>query len=932
MIRIDTNKVHLIPEQDELFLWSEGLAFTYEPNPTMVEKDWRWFALKAKEIMEHRGKTPLSLKIPEAVLFPDKILVVKDVVLENWADVFWLWNLIIYPRIVKKRNSTILISPIETSLDYIIKPADTDDLVFQVYKDKIQWSRKELFRVIGPNYQDSQLPMTETEEILYKAMLKNGLNPKPQFSIKNETNDVNFDYRVDFAFEKGHVYIECDDESHWKDERTIAKDRKRAAILSNFGWRGIRFTNYKIKHHTEECVKEICEFLESKDMSSSDLTSPNVEEVPKLDGLDESQRKAAMHINGPAVVIAGPGAGKTKAMVKRVEFLLKNGIEPDTIVCITFTNKAANELKERLEKTLKGKSYKLNISTIHSFCLNKIVKPYYSEYRKEKFNFKIGNLEKDLKPVFNGLKKKIKVNIDYDEAKRFISNLKGRFIKPDEFRQLLDNPEKMKPLLNKSERTFTKNELDFIAELYNRYETLKAANKKIDFDDILAMSYSILKNDNIFRRHIQLIYQYILADEHQDTGQYVHRLLMALAAPQDNFFVIGDDDQSIYGFRGAEPDLLLNFDMDYPNFSLYKLETNYRSKAAIVEYANRMIKENANRYHGKNIKPKQEGGNVEIKAFDNEILEAISVAETIKTLIIEKKLLTSKEKPPFAILTRTRNLSVHIIEELIKRGINFIPPPFIDTFYNNDGIRQIISYMRIATYGYLKPCEEDWIGRKQGAFATGYEGILNVPNRYIDKNEFANILYSGKNFFKDFDVFAEHFKHRRKQLENLKRGLDSIISAIKRQFKLSKIVELIRSTFSLDNYFLRHDYFGNKDESIVEDMNMFQVNVDRFLHLIDLFSFIEDFPKKIAENEKAKPYVFVNTIHSSKGLEFNTVFLPLLNNNIFPHKRNNDIEEERRLFYVGITRAEDSLFLSYNRTIGGKEALPSPFLLETGNE
>ncbi|MFN3740743.1 MAG: UvrD-helicase domain-containing protein [Thermodesulfovibrionales bacterium] len=945
MVYRDNNKLHLILNQDNLFLWVEGINITYEPHEVdkVVEKEWKWFLEKAKEIITQRDKTPLSISLPEDMLFPDKVLVVKNVVLENWADMFWLFNLIIYPRVVKERNSTILLSPIETSVDNIIKPASVDDLLFQIYIDKIEWSRKELFKVIGQNYQASRLPMTEAEEILYTAMLKRGLNPIPQFSIKNEKDNLRFDYRVDFAFEKEHVYIECDDESHWKDEKTIAKDRLRTSVLSNFGWQGIRFTNYQIKSNPDECVNKICDFLKTRELSQKALSfTTNEKEVQEL---DESQRKAATHIDGPAVVIAGPGTGKTKTLVKRVEYLINNGIEPDSIVIITFSNKAATELNGRLKNILKDKSNKLNISTIHSFCLKKIIKPYYLLYRQEKFDLKITDMDKDLMPIFYGLKKyglkkKVKVNIDYKEAKQFISNLKRMFIKPDKFQQLLENPEEMKSILDKNERMFTKEELNFIAELYSRYEDLKIATKKIDFDDMVMRAYDILKNNPIFRRSIQQRYQYILVDEYQDTGYYLHLLIQALAAPQDNLFVIGDDDQSIYGFRGAEPDVLLNFDKDYPNFSLYVLNTNYRSKADIVKYANRVITANTNRYHAKNIKPfKQDFGKILLKSFDNEILEAISIADTIKALIKEKNKTPSKEKPPFAVLTRSHNSAIHITEELIKRGISItdtltkmendlMPASSIDMFYNKEGVQEIISYMKIAVYGYSKQCEKEWVGKKEGGFNSGYEGILNVPNRYIDKKEFTTLLHAGKNFFNDFNLFTEHFKHRKKQLEDLKKGIDSVRSAINRQIKLSKIVELIRNIFDLDTYFLRHDYFGNKDESIIEDMNIFQINVDRFIEPLELFSFIEDFPKKIAKNRELEPYVFINTIHSSKGLEFDIVFLPTLNDGILPHKKNKDIEEERRLFYVGITRAEEELYISYTESIGGKAANLSPFLVK----
>lgn len=311
-------------------------------------------------------------------------------------------------------------------------------------------------------------------------------------------------------------------------------------------------------------------------------------------------------------------------------------------------------------------------------------------------------------------------------------------------------------------------------------------------------------------------------------------------------------------------------------------------------------------------------GRIELKVYENEAEEAVAIAEKIKKLIFREKPVPSKEKAPFAILLRTRS-SALIIDELIRRNISFIIKEKAENIYERAGIRHIISYLRIAANGMVNPCVDEWISESSG--------ILNVPNRYIDQDKFEMLLSKGKNFFRDFDLFAGTIGgHLQPQLNDLYKKIMEVKYSIQKQIVLSHIIKQIRDIFGLDKYFLRHDYFGNPDESIIEDMNTLEIISDKFIFPHDLFIHIEDFYKAIEENKNKTPYVIIDTLHGSKGLEYDTVFLPMLNDGYIPHKKNSDIEEERRLFYVGITRAEKNLYMTYSKKLFGKAIEPSRFL------
>lgn len=340
---------------NDIFLWFEESSARFS-HSLIVEKDWRWFIKKAKDLIDKRGDKPLSLKIPSELTFPDNILLIKNVMFETHNDIFWLWNLILYPRVIKKRVSTILISPIKLNLDFIVTPNENalDPLLFNTLKDKLEWCRRNFFRIIDKNYNFScpNLPITDAEKLLFDHMSEIGLNPIPQYSVKNIHDNVKYDWRLDFAFEDKKVYVECDDASHLSNERK-KQDTIRTKHLASFGWRGIRIKNSEIFADPRACAFKVRDFLTEIDINHinpyKNIPLPVLPSNIGHDKLDENQERAAMHLICPAIVIAGPGSGKTKTMVTRVAFLINSGINPESIVVITLPERQQMNLNRGLQ-------------------------------------------------------------------------------------------------------------------------------------------------------------------------------------------------------------------------------------------------------------------------------------------------------------------------------------------------------------------------------------------------------------------------------------------------------------------------------------------------------------------------------------------------------------------------------------------------------
>lgn len=612
-----------------------------------------------------------------------------------------------------------------------------------------------------------------------------------------------------------------------------------------------------------------------------------------LTKLNEQQREAVMHKDGPCLVIAGAGSGKTKVLTTRIAYLIDQGIPSYRILAITFTNKAAKEMKERLEKIVPDNM--AFVGTFHSFGL-RIVRENYMHLGLEK-NFTI--LDSD--DVLTIIKKIMKdMGIAKEEcAPSYIRN-RISFIK----NEMLSDAEVDKYFNTEPERIALK--------VYYEYLNVLKKNNSVDFDDLLSLPVQLFMKNKEVLAHYQEKFQYILIDEYQDTNEVQYKLTKLLGSGHKNIFVVGDPDQSIYMFRGANYKNILNFEHDYVDTKVIALEENYRSTKMILDAANSVIKNNKDRKE-KNLKSnKVLGAKVQVLRSYDEKHEITLCIEEIKKLLSD-----GYKANEIAVFYRT-NGQARVVEEMFIKSN--IPYKVVGSyyFYQRKEIKDLISYLRLI----LNHHDEISLRR-----------IINVPKRKIGPSTIKNIeIESSINGITMFDAINKgkelEFKNLILELTkdseslSLTELIDDILekSGMKKELEEDKSLE---SDLRLENLM----EFKSITASFEERTG--SVNLGDFLEEISLIA-------DMSEHKEYENAVTLMTIHSAKGLEFDVVFLIGMEEGIFPHANSlmekDGIEEERRLMYVGITRARDLLYLTNakRRMLYGKESVnpPSRFIDE----
>ena len=592
-----------------------------------------------------------------------------------------------------------------------------------------------------------------------------------------------------------------------------------------------------------------------------------------LDGLNKEQLCAVKNIDGPMLVMAGAGSGKTKVLTTRIAYMIERGIDPYNILAITFTNKAANEMKERIISLIGNKARMMQISTFHSFGLT-IIKKYY-EYVNLNRNFTIIDSDDALSLI-----KKLVKDAGYDPKhynpktiRNKISSAKNELMSPDE----LDK--------------FTCNELDsVVVSIYRKYQDRLLANNSVDFDDLLLLPIRIFKNHPEVLKIYQEEYKYILIDEYQDTNQVQYILTKMLSAKYKNICVVGDQDQSIYGFRGSNYRNILNFEKDYPNALVILLEENYRSTKNILGAANDIIANNKNRRDKNLWTSNEEGDKITSKRCMDERDEASYVVSEINKLIS-----SGVSHNDIAILYRTNAMSRNIEENLLGENIPYkIVGSFY--FYNRREIKDLISYLRL-----IYNTSDD----------ISLSRIINVPKRKIGLKTLEKISLNAINENKSmFDAIESG-----KELEFKKLILELIKDS--EEMSLTELVDDILDKTGIKKE-LEHE---NTIESIarlenLEEFKSITLNFENRYGIISLEDFLNEISlvSDIEEAKDNKDVVTMMTVHAAKGLEFDYVFLIGMEENLFPHSRsiesNNELEEERRLCYVAVTRAKKKLYIT----------------------
>ncbi len=619
-----------------------------------------------------------------------------------------------------------------------------------------------------------------------------------------------------------------------------------------------------------------------------------------LDNLNKEQKEAVLNTEGPLLILAGAGSGKTKVLTTKIAYLIEEcGISPYNILAITFTNKAAKEMKDRIFNLVGIKAKNAQVSTFHSFGV-KILTENYDKLGYEK-NFIIMDSDDSLSIVKKILKNK---------------GLDPKSYNPNSIRNQISSCKNEMMSYSDYEKFAIGDYEKIVYEVYKEYEETLKNNNSIDFDDLLLLPIKLFKEYPEVLRSYQERFQYVLIDEYQDTNEVQYILSKMICAKYKNICCVGDEDQSIYSFRGANYKNILNFEKDYPNAKVIKLEQNYRSTTTILNAANNVIKHNKDRKDKVLWSNKGEGEKITYYRGYNGIDEAQYVSRKIKQLIND-----GIEYQNIAILYRTNAQSHTIEEELLKDSIPYRIVGGVG-FYSRKEIKDVLAYLRLI-----------YSSRDNVSLLR----VINVPKRGIGNKTISNLIEKANTESKSiYDVissgkelaFKEMIESLRKQSESLtltelvERILE--VTGIKKEYEEEKTLE---ADIRLENL----EELKTVTRTFEEREGV--VSLEDFLLEVSLVTDVNEY-------DKDPNKVSLMTVHSVKGLEFDYVFIIGVEEGLFPHINSilngNELEEERRLMYVAITRAKEKLYIVNARTrmlFGTDTAnVPSRFIGEINSE
>ena len=614
-----------------------------------------------------------------------------------------------------------------------------------------------------------------------------------------------------------------------------------------------------------------------------------------IEDLNNKQKEAVLNTEGPCLVIAGAGSGKTKVLTHKIAYLIKEKqIKPWNILAITFTNKAAIEMKERVEKLIGEDSKDMWLGTFHSICV-RILRKWINNIGYES-SFAIFDTT-DQKTIIKQCLKEL--NLDdkmFPERSVLseISNAKNEMLEPEKY-------------LAKTNGDFRKEK---IAQIYEAYQTKLKNNNAIDFDDIINFSIKILTEVPEALEYYSNKFQYVLVDEYQDTNKAQFMLITLLASRHGNITVVGDNDQGIYSFRGADISNILNIKKDFPGTKIIKLEQNYRCTGNILKVANHVIKNNEQKYDKKLWTQNEEGVLPKIYIADSEYGEATYITQQIEHLRREEYYHYSD----FAILYRM-NTQSRAIEDILRR--EDIPYKIIggQKFYERKEIKDIIAYLRLI---------------QNSSDNLSLQRVINEPKRGIGKTSLETIeKIAQENEISMYDVIKRSNEFGLNKVFTASREFVNIIEEIQKEKENTGVSEIVKKILNKTGYIKALETENTKEaENRIENLEEFltvtmefeeesvENSLEVFLEGITLSSDIDNM-------EETENSVTMMTLHSAKGLEFPVVFLVGMEEGIFPGYKSigepKELEEERRLFYVGITRAKENLFFTCarQRTIFG---------------
>ena len=628
-----------------------------------------------------------------------------------------------------------------------------------------------------------------------------------------------------------------------------------------------------------------------------------------LDGLNREQQQAVQHTEGPLLILAGAGSGKTKVLTVRIAYLLAQGVNPYEILAITFTNKAAKEMKSRVEGLVGDVANRIWLSTFHSFCA-KFLRFELDNFLGYNSNFTIYDTS-DSQVVIKAALKALNLDDKYYPVGAMISAIsdaKNKLMFASDFR--------------KQARDFYQQK---VADVYEYYEKELRKNNALDFDDLLLVAVKLLQSNATVLDKYSKRFRYVMIDEYQDTNHAQYLLAYLLSSHWKNIAVVGDADQSIYAWRGADIQNILDFEKDYPNCTSIKLEQNYRSTKIILDAANAVIDHNEGRPEKNLWTDKVEGAKIQHFTAQSEHEEAAFIGDTI----VKKHDIHGVPYGDMAILYRTNAQSRVLEEALIKRALPYTMVGGTK-FYDRKEIKDVLAYLRVL----YNPFDDLSLLR-----------IINVPKRSIGATTVSKLQdYARENGTSLFMTLTQlHLVDtiKGKTKEKLEE-FGILIFTLVAEMDDKSVLDILEAILD------RTGYLAQLEESTDPQDQARAENIGELLSVAKDFQdtnptgTVEDFLEQVAlvndvdsfEQEESK--VTLMTLHAAKGLEFPIVFLGGLEEGLFPHSRTlmnpEEIEEERRLAYVGITRAEKELYISNatTRTVFGRTSsyLPSRFIDE----
>ena len=604
--------------------------------------------------------------------------------------------------------------------------------------------------------------------------------------------------------------------------------------------------------------------------------------------VDAAQKQAIEHHKGPMLVLAGPGSGKTLVITRRTRWLIQQaGVAPGNILVVTFTRAAAGEMRSRFDRLMDGRHLPVSFGTFHAIFFT--ILKYAYKYKVENI------LSEDEK---YGILRDImhQIDVEMDDEKDFVMDIAGEIsrVKGD-----------MIPLEHFYPVNCAK---DVFEEIYEAYREKLKRMRRLDYDDMLVQTWHLFKNYPDILSAWQKKYTYILIDEFQDINRVQYEIIRMLALPENNLFVVGDDDQSIYKFRGARPEILLGFTKDYPDAKMALLNTNYRSTGAVVRRAEALIKHNERRYDKAMRASREMGEEVLVKAFQKPVDQYLKMIREIVD-IHEQQNLPWEE---IAVIFRTNVQMSGFVEQLMVYNVPFVMKDSVPNIYQHWIAKDIFAYMNIAFGGNSR---------------SDYLRIINRPNRFISRSYLDEDPVNLSNV-KDYLENREWMVERIEQMEYDFYMLSSMGPY--------PAIQYIRNSIGYDSYLKEYGASrGIKSEELLEVLDELMDKSHGYQTWQEWFEAIEQYSEtlKIRSRQRFEETggIRLLTMHGAKGLEYDLVYIPDANDGIAPHKKaltESDKEEERRMFYVAMTRAKNNLRVYFTRERYGKAAEMSPFIGE----